>query len=629
MSDESEKPTLENVLKRRFFVVPSFEIYGGVSGLYDLGPPACAIQNNLLSIWRHHFIVQEDMMEISATNLVPSCVLEASGHVAKFADLMIKDTKTGECYRADKVVELHIEDLKAKAKTEAERKKLNAMCAKVEGMDSDEMYALIQELEIKTKSGNDFSEPFPFNLMFSTSIGPSGHYPGFLRPETAQGMFVNFKRALDFSRGTLPFAMAQVGNAFRNEISPRGGLIRVREFLQAEVEHFMPSKDADHPRYHTIKDVQVAFLSEELQKSGEEAQLMTIEQAMESRLLQHQTIAYFLARTQQFLVAVGVDPRRLRFRQHLTTQRAHYARDCWDAEADLSTETGWTEIVGIADRSAFDLRCHEEATGQLLKAFRRFDPPRQETYFEAKPVMSALGKAFKRDSKVVRGLVEGCEDVPALKVSIETDGQATLATEEGREFVLTAAMVKFKSGTRKISGENFTPYVCEPSFGIGRILCTIFDHAFYVRESEAGTEGKKAAFRSVFRFNPVIAPTKVAILPVVRKAAFEPVLNDLCAEMRDRGVTSRLDATSVTIGRRYARLDEIGVPFGITVDSLTLQADEGSEEGWESTVTLRERDTMSQVRIPLREVGRVVEDLCRGRTDWEAVSGKYPAYGKS
>ncbi|KAG7272474.1 hypothetical protein CRUP_009026 [Coryphaenoides rupestris] len=167
--------------RKRILEAKAFAIYGGVSGLYDFGPVGCALKNNILQIWRQHFIQEEQILEIDCTMLTPEPVLKTSGHVDKFADYMVKDAKTGECFRADHLLK-----------------------------------------------GNDLTPPTSFNLMFQTSIGPAGNMPGYLRPETAQGMFLNFKRLLEFNQGKLPFGAAQIGNSFRNEISPRSGLIRVR-----------------------------------------------------------------------------------------------------------------------------------------------------------------------------------------------------------------------------------------------------------------------------------------------------------------------------------------------------------------------------------------------------------------
>ena len=238
-----DKRLLDDCVARRMFVVPAFEIHGGVAGLYDYGPPGCALKENLLALWRQHFVLEDAMLQIECTTLTPYNVLKTSGHVDKFEDLMVKDTKTGECYRADKLLEDVIDNMLTKDKGEmgaARREELRLMGVQAGSFTKPQIHAAFGELGIKAPAtGNDLSEPFNFNLMFQTSIGPTGALVGFLRPETAQGMFVNFRRLIDYNNGRLPMAVAQIGSAYRNEIAPRGGLLRVREFTMAEIEHFV------------------------------------------------------------------------------------------------------------------------------------------------------------------------------------------------------------------------------------------------------------------------------------------------------------------------------------------------------------------------------------------------------
>ncbi|KAF7669275.1 hypothetical protein LDENG_00203280 [Lucifuga dentata] len=231
---------MEDTLKRRFFYDQAFAIYGGVSGLYDFGPVGCALKNNILQVWRQHFIQEEQILEIDCTMLTPEPVLKTSGHVDKFADYMVKDAKTGECFRADHLLKglggvglelkAHLKKLMSDEKCSVE--KVNEMEDVITQMDNyaqQELADLFVKYNVKSPStGNDLTPPISFNLMFQTSIGPGGNVPGYLRPETAQGMFLNFKRLLEFNQGKLPFGAAQIGSSFRNEISPRTGLIRVR-----------------------------------------------------------------------------------------------------------------------------------------------------------------------------------------------------------------------------------------------------------------------------------------------------------------------------------------------------------------------------------------------------------------
>ena len=265
-----DRAKMEDLLKRRFFYDQSFAIYGGISGQYDFGPMGCALKANIINAWRSFFILEEQMLEVDCSMLTPEPVLKASGHVDKFADLMVKDVKNGECFRLDHLIKAHLEKIKMDKKTdEATKAKIDDIVVKLDGMTKAEMGEILNEFNMKSPlTGNDLTEPIEFNLMFQTHIGPTGLVKGFLRPETAQGIFVNFKRLLEFNQGKLPFAAAQIGNAFRNEISPRSGLIRVREFTMAEIEHFCDPNDKRHPKFETVQDCEISLYSANCQMEG-------------------------------------------------------------------------------------------------------------------------------------------------------------------------------------------------------------------------------------------------------------------------------------------------------------------------------------------------------------------------
>lgn len=234
--------------------------------------------------------------------------------------------------------------------------------AKAGDMTREQLTEAFARYNIKApETGNDLEPPFKFNLMFKTSIGPTGQLPGYLRPETAQGIFVNFKRLLDYNGGKLPFAAAQIGNAYRNEIAPRSGLLRVREFTMAEIEHFVNPKEKNTHKFASVADLKLNLLSANAQKGAGEIITITLGEAVSQKMIANETLGYFLGRTQLFLVTAGVKPDKLRFRQHQDNEMAHYANDCWDAE--IFTSYGWIECVGHADRGDFDLSRHSEISG--------------------------------------------------------------------------------------------------------------------------------------------------------------------------------------------------------------------------------------------------------------------------
>ena len=337
-----DRAAFDDTLIKKMFVVPSFEIHNGVAGLFDLGPPGCALKANLLDTWRRHFVLAENMLEMECTNLTPEVVLRTSGHVDKFTDLMVKDVETGECYRADKILEDHIDKIIDENPTmpSAEQDKHRLVQRQADAYTPTEIDALLAEYGIKAAAtGNALTPSFPFNLMFKTMIGPTGQLVGYLRPETAQGLFVNFRRLLDFNQGKMPFAAAQIGLGFRNEIAPRNGLLRVREFCMAEIEHFVNPNDKTTPRFASVADKVLSLFSQDAQLGTGRPFPMAIGEAVAQGLVNNETLGFFLARTQLFMEKIGLDPARLRFRQHLKTEMAHYAADCWDLE--IHTSYGW------------------------------------------------------------------------------------------------------------------------------------------------------------------------------------------------------------------------------------------------------------------------------------------------
>lgn len=267
--------------------------------------------------------------------MTPEIVLKTSGHVDKFTDNMVKDVKTGDCFRADKLIEDGIAKLlEAGGQSEDEIKQMKKDADAAGAMGPAELDATIAKYKFKSPElGNDLTPSFPFNLMFATQIGPTGKFQGFLRPETAQGIFINFRRLLEYNGGRMPFASAQIGQAFRNEIAPRAGLLRVREFALAEIEHFVNPDAKLHPKFKNVKDYVLDLLPRELQDGENKTMAITAGEAVEKKVIDNETLAYFMCRTHMFLLTCGIKPSLLRFRQHKADEMAHYAKvrtwGCW------------------------------------------------------------------------------------------------------------------------------------------------------------------------------------------------------------------------------------------------------------------------------------------------------------
>lgn len=601
---EMDREAFSNLLTRRFFLAPSFEIYGGFGGLYDLGPPGCAVKKNLLDLWRRHFVLEENMLELDTVSVTPATVLRASGHEERFADLMVSDAKTGNCYRADHLLEDAMDKLiESKKTSDEDRSRYRIIRSNADGSTPEELGALLTEFKVKAPdTGNDISAPFRFNLMFATQIGPTAALPGYMRPETAQGMFVNFGRLLEFNSNKLPFAAATIGQAFRNEIAPRQGLLRVREFTLAEIEHFVFPDEKDHPRFSEARDVEVQLFPRAQQNSSRQRMVRTtFGKAIDEGVIDNTTIAYFMYRTFLFLQSIGIHFEKLRFRQHLEKEMAHYAQECWDAE--ILTTYGWIECVGIADRSCYDLSCHAKATGSKLRAFRKFpDGPREVETSALVLNKKVLGQNFKKDAKKVTAHLEGLPEEQQKALQDSLSAGPVEVEIGGAKFSITAEMVSFKTQKKKVSGEDLVPSVIEPSFGIGRILYAMLEHSFVVRPEDAK--------KTYVALKPTIAPVKCSVLPLEHKEIFSPFVAEVSTELRQRGVSFKVDDVGQTVGKRYARTDEIGIPFGITVDRTTLE---------DRTVTLRERDSTKQCRVPMAELGDLVVDLVEEKVQWATV----------
>eukprot|EP01114_Cavostelium_apophysatum_P015961 TRINITY_DN445_c0_g1_i1.p1 TRINITY_DN445_c0_g1~~TRINITY_DN445_c0_g1_i1.p1 ORF type:complete len:764 (-),score=226.04 TRINITY_DN445_c0_g1_i1:63-2102(-) len=596
------------LMQQRFFINPSFEIYGGIAGLFDLGPPGTAIKANLLNLWRQHFVLTENMLEVDCTSVTPEPVLEASGHVAKFADMMVKDTKTGSCYRADHLLEGHLETLLAAKDLDPKKAdEYKTVKAQADAYSREELGRIMKLYGVKApETNNDITDPEPFNLMFQTMIGPTGHVKGFLRPETAQGIFVNFKRLLEYNGGKLPFAAAQIGQAYRNEIAPRSGLLRVREFTLAEIEHFVNPEDKSHPKFSSVADYIVTLFPQDDQLGSKKTKDMTIGEAVRNKIVANETLGYFIVRVHMFLLAAGIKKDRLRFRQHLRDEMAHYACDCWDAE--IQNSYGWVECVGIADRSAYDLSVHSKKTGASLTAFVDFpEGPRTVEAVDMTINKGAIGKTYKKKGEVLVNYLNARSTKELDELSQKLESGPVKIQVDQESFDLSKDLVSFKKVSRKEQGAHITPGVIEPSFGIGRILYSLLEHAYYTRENDEQ--------RAVLALTPVIAPVKVSVLPLMQQPALTAFVPKVVTELADHGLSNKTDDTGSSIGKRYARTDEIGIPFGITIDHETIE---------NQTITLRERDSTTQVRVKITEVAPLIQKLISGRTNWTDVRKNYP-----
>ncbi|MBU4198322.1 MAG: glycine--tRNA ligase [Verrucomicrobia bacterium] len=455
---------LVSLCKRRGFIFQSSEIYEGINGFWDYGPLGCELKRHIRDAWWKSVVqAREDIVGLDCSIIMHPRVWEASGHTASFADPMVDCKSCRKRFRADMLCE----DQDAKL------------------IKTDKGFALPDGIKCPACGAKDLTAPRAFNLMFKTFVGPveDESSVAYLRPETAQGIFVQFQNVLAVARQKVPFGIAQIGKAFRNEINPRNFTFRSREFEQMELEYFIkPGTDA---HWHE----------------------------------------YWVAERLKWYRAIGLPEESLKPYVYGKDELAHYASACTDILYDFPF--GMQELEGIAARGDFDLTQHQKFSGKSME------------YFDAE--------------------------------------------------------------TR----EKFIPHVVEPSAGVDRIALALLCEAYREEwvptadtpgepiEAECGKQppaGYEA--RTVLRFEPAIAPIKAAVFPLLKnKPELVAKAREVFAVLQRRWPCF-WDQTGA-IGRRYRRQDEIGTPFGVTIDFQTLT---------DQTVTLRDRDTMKQIRLTIAEL---------------------------
>jgi glycyl-tRNA synthetase len=451
--------TITSLAKRRGFAFQSSDIYGGLGSVWDYGPLGVELKNNIKRAWWRSVVYErDDMVGLDAGILMNRLVWKYSGHEATFSDPLVDCRKCKTRLRADK----------------------------------------LEDHKCPNCGSHDLTEPRQFNLMFRTTVGAVEDESGlaYLRPETAQGIFVNFKNVLDTTNRKLPFGVAQIGKAFRNEITPGNFIFRTREFEQMEIEYF-------------VKPPAVL-------KPGEMSDEEWHERWVEDRFNWH--------------MEFGMDPKNLRKYYQTKDELAHYAKACVDLQYRFfpdreDEEKQWDELEGIANRQDFDLRSHSK-----------------------KPVNDE-GKRYNPDS--------------------------------------TADLTYFDHE----SNQHVFPYVIEPSAGVDRKVLAFLMDAY--REEEV--RGEK---RVVLKLHPELAPIKVAVLPLAKNK--EPIVNlakDIKKRLTRTGSLRAVYDDTAGIGKLYRRQDEVGTPFCVTVDHQSLE---------DNQVTIRDRDTMTQDRVPIAELEKTI-----------------------
>ena len=555
-SDKYEK--IVDLAARRGFFWPSYEIYGGLAGFYDLGPLGSLLKENIRKLWLDYFVFRhQDMVVLIETPVIaPEIVFKASGHVESFTDPIVTCSKCGKIYRADHLLE-------------------DILGIKVEGLRPEELTSIIREKGVKCPScGGELEDVRTFNLLFQTNVGPYKHDVAYLRPEAAQGMFTSFKRVFNAMRYSLPLGIAQVGRVARNEISPRQGMVRLREFTIMEVEFFFDPEDAEEPDFSRFPEKLRILTADARSKGLDEVVVVRPEEAVAEGIVLNKWLAYWMSVAQAFAKELGLREDEILFEEKLPEERAHYSKQTFDQLVSIS-RWGWVEISGHAYRTDYDLSRHMQFSGEDMTVYRELKKPKEITKKSVVIDQELLKEYFGSDTPRV---LQALRRLSAEEVEkILSEGEVIV---DG--FKVPARVFRIEEIKEVVRGRRFIPHVVEPSFGAERLLLVVLDKAYY---EEGG--------RVVLKLPPKLAPYKLAVFPLIPKEeSLRTLARRIYHDAVKAGLTVIYDEDG-SIGRRYARVDEIGVPFAVTVDYQSLE---------DNTVTVRFRDSREQIRIKSDEV---------------------------
>ncbi len=573
--DKYEK--VSELARRRGFFWPSYEIYGGAGGFINWGPLGSVMKRKIEDKLRDQFIRKLGLYELESPIITPERVFVASGHIKSFKEPMVKCGGCQKWFRADHLLQEN---------------------AKMSSQDTDKMQLTeiqeaIEKHEIRCPDcGGAFGPPEQFLTMFKTAIGPYSDAVGYGRPEAAQGVFVEFKRLYEQTREKLPVGFFTIGHALRNEISPRQGPIRLREFTIVDLEFFFDPERPECPRLDEVRDEKLRLLLTEKRTKGSEVPVVvSVGKALSKGLVKMEWQAYFMALAKRFLEELGVPGDKQRFIEKFAWERAHYSVQGFDQEVFLD-RWGWVEVAGFNYRTDYDLRGHMQESGVDLSVFKADDVKRVRTELVVRPVHSELGPAFKGDTPKVIELLSKA-DPEDVESSLKEKGFYVAG-----EFRVLPKQVELVERKVEETGRRFVPHAIEPSFGSDRLAYVVLEYAYKVRRQ-----------RTVLNLPRDVAPVQLAVLPLVSKGG----LPERALSLRDllvyEGFSVEFDEGG-SIGRRYARFDEIGTPLCVTVDYATLE---------NSTVTVRDRASWKQVRAKTDTLPRLLRDFFRGRIGFEKL----------
>ncbi len=488
--------------KRKGFVYPSGEVYGGLSGFYDYGHNGILLKRNFENIWRQYFLgLSDNYFEIEASEIMPENVFIASGHLKNFTDIAAK-CKKGHIERADHLLEKYLKK-------------------RVDGLGVEELTSLLKEHKAVCSICQSLIDYIgPINMMFPVQLGIGTGTKAYLRPETAQSPYVNFKLEHEITRGKLPLGLALIGRAYRNELSPRNLLLRQRAFTQAELQIFFnPAKINEHEDFENIKKYLLRVVrTNEREKSAQYVSAQELAKEIPKFYVYH------MVKVQQFYFEILKFPQeKFRFFQLNDKEKAFYNKYHFDMEAELDT-LGWTEIGGVHYRTDHDLKGHQEISKKNL------------------------------------------------------------------------------SVTDEETKQKFIPHVLELSFGVDRNFQTLMTFSYSIDEKRQNT---------ILKLHPKLAPIKAAVFPIIKEEQYETIAEHIVKDLKKEFMC--VYDRSGSIGKRYARNDEQGTPFCITVDDKSPQ---------DQKVTIRDRDTTQQIRVKIKDIKNVLRKLINEEITFEKAGGK-------
>jgi len=567
--------TINELARRRGFFWQSFEIYGGVGGFVTYGPLGTKLKLNIESKIRDIFVNKLGIFEIESSIIAPGKVFEASGHVNHFKEPMVECLSCNKRFRADHLI----------------NEKLGISLLEIEKMNLSEIKKIIKKSKLECpECKHNLKDPAQFLTMFKTTIGPYSGATGYGRPEAAQNIFVEFNRLHKMAREKLPFGVIQIGHALRNEISPRQGLIRLREFTIADLEFFFDPEEANCDIISEVENEILPILLADNRKEGKEKiSKFTVREALDKKIVCSEWQIFFMVMAKKLLLEIGVPVENQRFIEKLPWEKAHYATQCFDQEVYVD-RWGWIEVSGHAYRTDYDLKCHMNASGADFRVYKEFKKPTEKIQYLVKPKMGLIGPKFKEKASEI---IEALSKTPAEEIfeSFNKLGYFLVGDQK-----ISESYVEISQQKNMVRGKRFIPHVVEPSFGCDRLFYVALEYALKLKNN-----------RIILSFPKNIAPIQLGVFPLVNKDGLNEKAKTITNNLRNEGFLVEFDDTG-SIGRRYARADEAGTSLCITIDYSTLE---------DETVTIRDRDLWKQVRVSLSTLPRLLDDYFKDRLKFE------------